>query len=425
MDYEIDRSTPCRVTINATFPSDRVSAERAKVLDSFARHASLPGFRKGKAPRNLVETRFAGKIREELEEQLAREAWVHVRREEQLRPAGDEMGLKTDWKDDGAFTVEIEAEVYPTVETADPGGFEPPEFRVEPEDGEIDQAIEQLRERQAVWEPLDDAVAEDGMMVEAAVRGSFPDGGGEPFEDERSVFKLGAGEVFPEIDAAVRGQAVGGEIDVDRVLGEEAGDRQGTHVAYHITVKSLRRQKLPELNDDFAKSLGIEEGLAAVREKVVERLRVERMRLRRETWKDALASFLADGRELPLPDSVVGAETQKELITFANSLMRRGVDPEKADVDWEKLQADVKTRVEHRLRSELLLDAAADRLGVTVSDQELDAELEHQAGHMGVPFAELKGNLAKHGGLERLRATIRRERAVDAVTGAAREGHGE
>jgi trigger factor len=428
MDVRISQKAPCRVVVNATVPPDEVGAERERVIVEFVRAARLDGFRRGKAPRPLVERRFAQQIDEDLTEGLVRGAWARVRDEQELRPAGPLEVGRTGFTADGTFEVTAELDVYPEVELPPLDGFAPEPVEVRPTDADVEEALRQLRERQAAWEPVDGAPAAEGMLVEAEVHGSFPDGGGEEFHEERSLFELGRGEVHEEVERAVTGRSIGDEVTAERTLGPEAGpERDGKRVAYRIVVKGLRGKRLPEVDDEFARSLGVSEGLAELRERVAARLRIERERARYEAWRAALVRHLAGGRELPLPDGVVREELRRELVSLAEGFMRRGVDPS-SQVDWSTLEPEVKRRVEEKLRAELLLDAAARQLGVAVSDAELDTEVERQAVGLKVPFAELKGNLAKGGGLERVRGLLVRERAVDAILRpalAAAEGTGE
>jgi len=428
MDVRISQKAPCRVVVNATVPPDEVGTERERVIVEFVRAARLDGFRRGKAPRPLVERRFAQQIDEDLTEGLVRGAWARVREEQKLRPAGPLEVGRTGFAADGTFEVTAELDVYPDVELPALDGFMPEPVEVRPSEADLEEAMRQLRERQAAWEPVDGAPAAEGMLVEAEVHGSFPDGGGEEFHEERSLFELGRGEVHEEVERAVLGHLAGDEVTAERTLGPEAGpERDGKRVAYRVLLKGLRRKRLPEVDDDFARSLGVTEGLSALRERVLARLRVERERLRYETWRSALIQHLSGGRELPLPDGVVREELRRELVSLAEGFVRRGIDPS-SQVDWSTLEPEVKRRVEEKLRAEVLLDAAARQLGVTVSDAELDAEVERQAAGLKVPFAELKGNLAKGGGLERVRGLLVRERAVDAILHpalAAAEGTGE
>jgi trigger factor len=416
MSYEIERATPCRVVLTATVAPDDVRAEREQVVTSFVRAARMDGFRKGKAPRALVERRFAKEIREDLEEHLTRRVWDEARQEEKLRPASS-LGIRdATWLESGEFRVTGEFDVYPTIELPSTDAFTPPPFELEPSDDEVADAVAQLQERQAVWEPVEGEAAGEGMLVEAEVNGSFPAGGGEPFSEERSLFQLGKDEVYPEIEAAVAGHGVGDEVEAERVIGEEGGaERAGTRVAYRVRIKSLRRKRLPEVDDAFAGSVGVEGGVEALRKRVGERLRAARVEHRRENWREALITYLAAGKVLDLPEEPVRDGVRREMIDFAQALAHRGVDPERSKVDWEKVERETRPKVEQRMRGELLLDALADALAIEVSEAEIDHEVQHQAERIGVPFAELKGNLAKGGGLERVGGVLRRERAVDEV----------
>ncbi|MEP0773171.1 MAG: trigger factor [Acidobacteriota bacterium] len=424
MGYNIEKLGPCRVSVAAALASETVALERRRVVDTWRRNARLPGFRQGKAPVSLVERRFALEIEDDLTEELIRACWREVRSAEELRPAGPLQVRKAEVSADGGFALEGEFEVFPVIEIGNPAEFSPPPVDLEPTPEEIDAALQQMRERQAAWEPVEGEPIAEGMLVEVEVRGQFPDGEGEPFREERSLFVVGKGEVYPEIEQAVLGAAVGATVTAEANLGEAAGERAGARVHYEVLVKGARRKRLPDLDDAFAASLGVEQGLAVLTERVRERLRFERARRRRTVWRDALIAHLAGDALLPLPEGVVKERTRSELLDFARELARRGVDVEKAELDWAAIERDVRQRVERVLHGELVLDALAERLGVEVSEAELDGELEKQARLGGVPFAELKGNLAKRGDLEHVRALLRREKATDQVLGevAPKEG---
>jgi trigger factor len=207
-------------------------------------------------------------------------------------------------------------------------------------------------------------------------------------------------------------------VATERTIGPEGGaEREGKRIAYRIILKSLRRKRLPDVDDTFATSLGLEGGVAALQEKVVEGITHQKREHRRELWRDALVGYLANHKSLELPESVVTEDTRKEMVDFARTLALRGIDPEKQQVDWGKLEPEMRQRVEKRLRAELLLDALADSLGISVAAGEIDQEVERQARRLKIPFAELRGNLGKSGGLDRVGAIIRREKAADQVLG--------
>ena len=418
MNVESERPSPCRLVVNATVSPDEVAVERHRVVGRVARKAQIDGFRQGKAPRSLVERRYAEVIREELEEELARIAWRNARENEKLVPASPFGIRESTWLADGGFQLVGEYDVYPEVDLPSHSDFVPPPFSIEPTEDEVTEALARLRERHATWEPVSTGAVEQGMLVEAEVDGSYPDGDGEPFHQERSLFEVGRQEVYPEIEGAVIGRSVGDEATAERVVGEEGGpERKGQRIAYRLTIKSLRRKRIPDADDGFAASFGVEDGAAALRTKLGERLAVHKLEERRGAWRSALVGFLSGDRELPLPEYVVTEETRKSVLDFAQRLASSGVDPEQAKVEWNKVEEEARGDVQTRLRAELLLDALADRLGITASPTDVDAEVERQAKRLKTPFAELKGNLAKGDGLERVAAVLRRERAVDSVLG--------
>jgi trigger factor len=180
-----------------------------------------------------------------------------------------------------------------------------------------------------------------------------------------------------------------------------------------VRIKSLRRKRLPHVDEAFATSLGVDKGVEALKARLREGVMASKAERRRETWREALVTYLAEGKTIDLPEGVVRDDTRKEVLEFAQALAQRGINPDEAKVEWDKLEKEMKGRVEKRLRSELLLDVLADSLEIQVSVADVDHEVEHQARRIGVPFAELRGNLAKGGGLERVGAVLRRERAVD------------
>jgi trigger factor len=413
MSYNIEKTSPCRVSLTATMSPEEVTERREDIMQRWLRRARIPGFRPGKAPRSLVERRFANEIREDLKDELLRHAWEQVREEGKLRSAGPLEINEADWEDGGSFRLTGEFDVYPEIELPVLDGFVPPPFELEPSAEELEHAEAELLERQAAWEPIEGEAAGQGMLAEAEVWGEFPDGDGKPFHQERSLFQIGNGEVYPEIEAAVVDHLPGDEVTATREVTEEAaGEALGKKIAYRILLKSLRRKRVPAADDAFAESLGVSEGMEKLRAVMAERLRWEKRRQRRDAWRAALIQYLLGEKTLQLPERVVVEETQEEVIKFADMLGRRGVNPERAEVDWNKLQADLRVRVEERLRGELVLDAAAGELGIEVDDDEVEAEVSRQAERAGVPFAELRGNLAKSGGLEKVRAILRRERTV-------------
>jgi trigger factor len=412
MTYEAQRPSPCLVRLTASLSPAEAQEVQEQVTLVFARRAKLPGFRPGKAPRQLVARRFAQDIREETEERLLRKVWDQVVAEEKLKVAGPLGILEAHWDEDGGFRFTGEFEVYPSLNLPPLENFQPPAFDPEPKEEEVEQFLQGLAQRHASWVGLEEGQAEDGMLVEAEVEGRVAEGSGENFREELAVFELGAGEVFPEIEAALRGLKIGEETTARREIpgGQE---ESSVSVEYKLKLKGLRKKVVPEIGEELAAHLGVEGGLEGLKEKAREALRRGK---KREHWKllrKALVSYLLGQETVPLPSRLVEEETRKAAVRYAETLHRQGVKVE--ELNWEELAPKLRASVEEKLREELVLDSLAEELKVGVTDEEVDAAIRQQAREGGVPYAELRGNLAKSGGLEQIRAILRRERAVSQV----------
>ncbi|MCS7181579.1 MAG: trigger factor [Thermoanaerobaculum sp.] len=414
MTYELERPSPCLVRLKGTVSAATAEKVRQEVIRGLARHAVLPGFRPGKAPLPLVATRFSEEIRRETEERLFRQLWDQAVAQEGFRVAGPLGVLEARWEEGGGLSFTGEFEIYPPVTLPALEGFQPPQVSVEPTEEEVEAFLQGLAERQATWEGIEEGRAEDGMLVEAEVEGHFPEGGGDPFREELAMFRLGAGEVFPEIEAAVRGLAVGEETKARREVVRE-GEKGAVPVQYTLRVKGLRRKVVPALDDELAVRVGVEGGLEGLREQARVALRQGKKRERAKAIRQAFLAYLAGDGALPLPQRLVEEETQKAAVRYAESLHRQGVDV--GQLNWQELAPRLRASVEQRLREELLLDRLAEQLGVEVAEAEVDEVIRREAQETGVPFAELKGNLAKRGGLEKIQGILRRERALAQVLG--------
>ncbi len=412
MTYEIERPSPCLVRLKAAIPAAEAERVRRQVTREFAESTALPGFRRGKAPMPLVAKRFAQEIKSETEERLLRAVWDEAVATEKLQVAGPLGVVEARWQDGGGFAFTGEFEVYPQVTLPPVSGFAPPEFAIEPSEEEVEAFLKGLAERQASWQGVEDGRAEDGMLVEAEVEGEFPQGGGDPFREELAVFRLGSGEVYPEIEEAVRGLGIGGEAVARRDVTRQ-GEEGTVPVEYKLRIKGLRRKVVPDVDDALAAQMGVEGGLEGLRKKAREVLRQAKKRERFKALREALVKYLGGEQPLPLPKRVVEEETRKAAVRYAESLHRQGVNVE--ELNWQELAPKLEASVAERLREELLLDHLANQLGVAVSDEDVDAVVRREARERGVPFAELKGNLAKSGGLAKIRGILRRERAVAQV----------
>lgn len=406
MDYKLTRHPNHTVEVTAELDAEAVERERKSIVDSFRRRARVPGFRPGKAPESAIRARFSSDITAELSEHLASLLLRHVfDSEEGLEPITRPRLGDLEFADDGGFHLSAEMEVRPRYELPAVEEVELPEVTLDVSEAEVDQELAKVAEENATWEPADDAQAADGMLVQADLHGEMEDSEEEPYLEQDARFVLGDDSVPEQINEALQGAAVGRRVTAERRFpdDDENAARAGKTVRYEIDVKSLKRKLVPAIDDELARTVGLDT-LEQLRERIAEVLARNKRAQRRETWRRAVLDHLQTGLDDgELPPSLVQAAVREDLNRFAYSMAMQGLAPDSDEVDWQQMAARFEPGARRRVLDELVLDQLAEAWEVGEREAEVDAYIAMEAGRLGVPAAEHKANLAKEGKLDGLR----------------------
>ena len=417
MPYTVTRHPNHMLEITAELPAATVDDERRKVIQAYRRHAQIPGFRPGKAPESAVRARFADEIRSELREQLAETAWREVLDgEADLQPLTQPDIETADLGEDGGFQMTAKLEVRPHLELPDLEGFELPDVDVEPAEAEISEELDRLREQHAAWEPVDDTTrAEDGMLVEADLHGEMEGSDEDPYSEENARFVLGSDGIPAEVNESLQGAVVGDDRTAERRFpdDDEHPERAGKTVTYQIHVKGLKRKVLPDLDDELAKGVGVED-VAELTDRVRDAVRRRKVAQRREDWRRAVLDHLEANADVnELPSSLIQSAVREDLNRFAYSLAMQGVAPESDDINWQEMAARFEPGARKRVLDNLVLEQLAKSWQVGVPEAEVDAYITGEARQLGVPPGEHKANLAKEDRLGQIRHAARISATVD------------
>ena len=190
-------------------------------------------------------------------------------------------------------------------------------------------------------------------------------------------------------------------------------DMANTDVIYKVKVKEVRRKVLPELDDEFAKDVGDFESLAALRDRVRADMQADAEHHAKQHVRSDLLKQLGQRISFELPSSLVDREIDRRLEEFARRLMDQNVDPRKAGIDWSQFREAQRDPARASVASALVLDEIARRENITVAAEDVDKEIEQFAARAGRTPAALRAQLEKEGGVSRLYAGLRREKAVD------------
>ncbi len=413
MKTEFTDVSETQKTLTIEIPSDVVDAEIARIAKGYSKQAKLPGFRPGKVPATIIKQRFKEQIYHDVMHGLIPRAVEEALQERGIEPV-DTPNIKDVALEEGQplkFTAAVE-----TVPAFDPGDLSTltatrPATAIT--DETVDQTLQRLRERGAKFEPVEGRPVAEGDT--AVVDIERRDAGGEPDRHENVSLELGASANPPGFDANLVGMSPGEEktFTIHFPADYQVQEMADTDVVYTVTVKEIRRKVLPDLDDEFAKDIGAFDSLEALRTRVRADLQEEADEGARRQVRTQILKQLAERVSFDLPPSLVEREIDRRLEEFARQLMQQNVDPRQAGIDWGQFREAQREPARASVASALALDEIARRESITVGAEDVDKEVEQFALRAGRTPAALRAQLEKEGGVARLQAGLRREKAVD------------
>ena len=412
---------PCRKQIKVEVPAPAVEAETQRVVRDYGQKVRLPGFRQGKVPSELVRRRFAKEIDQEVKERLLPRYWKQAQAESSLEPLlPPEVDEVSELAPGEPLTFVATIEIRPQVELRNIDSFDLPDPEVEPGTMEIEETIDNIRKQMSEWVTVDRPASRgDQLSLQVTTVGSpeHPEERTDPVTVE-----VGDPQVWEELSLAVQGLSAGQETTFERrhehPAAEEGGAPEVHEQKFRVKVDEVKERDLPPLDDAFAAKVNPEFAtFEALREAVVARLRQQKDEQRREARHQALLDQLRDRHPIDLPQGVVRREVEGMVQEYAENLARRGVDVEKAHIDWGRVGEEMAPMAEKRVHARLLLDAVADHRELTVTEEEFERTLAVLARAQGVSTPVLRRKLDEDGRLTSLRSQLRREKTIRTLLG--------
>ncbi len=429
MKTELKEISPTRKQIDVVIEPEAVRAVYDRITDQYTKGANVPGFRPGHAPRGVVRTRFKDQIRTELLRELLPDAVQKAVEEHKLAPLGEpeldlenSEGLSELGQKPISFTVNVE--VLPDIKLGDYKGLEVARRTRPVNDEDLDRMIESLRENSATLEPVEDRGAQPGDTVTANFHGKFlsePDA--EPIKVEDVDVALGGPGVVSEITGNLTGAKPDDEkvFTVDYPADFTSKGLAGKQVEYTVKVSAVRVKELPELDDEWAQSLGEEiESLGDLRTKVRGDLESQTKTEADNKVRADLVRQIVEAHELELPERLVEHQTEVRLESVVRDMIGQGIDPRSKELNWDKARDSLKQQASYDLRGSLLLERIADEEKIEVSEQEIDDEINAIAEASRQSPEQVRGILTKQGGERSIAGRLRNRKALEFLVANAK-----
>lgn len=366
--------------ITLTLPVTTIQSEVDSRLKRLARTVKMDGFRPGKVPMSVVTQRYGYSVHYEVLNDKVGEAFNVAANEAKLRVAGQPRITEKEGAPEGQIAFDAIFEVYPEVKIGDLAAAEVEKISTEVTDSAIDRTLEILRkQRRTFAQRAQDAAAQEGDRVTVDFEGKID---GEPFEGGKASdfqFLVGEGQMLKEFEDAVRGMKAGESKTFPLAFPADyhGKDVAGKTADFMVTVRKIEASNLPEVNEAFAKSLGIAdatvEGLRADIRKNLER--EVKFRLLSRNKQAAMDALVAQA-ELDLPQSIVQAEIDRLIESQRNELKQRGLK----DVDKLPIPEDiVRPQAERRVRLGLVVAELVRANDLQARPEQIKAHIEELA----------------------------------------------
>ncbi len=423
MKIQVEKLSPVEKKVTVEIEPAEVAKEIDRAYASLGRRVKLRGFRPGKAPRTVLERNFKDQVEADVVEKLVQKSFAEATKEQALEAVAaprvevGEGGIGAD----RPFSYTARVEVKPIIVPKDYRGLSVTRKPVEVTDATVDAEVERLRQSFAEMNPLEGRdVAEEGDWAVIDYQGSVE---GKPFDGgtaEGALIQVKDGNFFAGEMAVLLGRKVGEAFETEQHFPADFRDTAlaGKVGRFAITLKSLRTQKIPALDDAFAKEVGIDgvETLVALRDRVRTDLEKREKHRAEGEERDALVKGALEKNDFEVPPALVERTIDAMVENTAQRLARQGVDLRTLDLDLARIRADMREQALLTVKAALLLEAIALAEKVEVGEQDEQEEIQRRAAELGVPPSRIQ---PKGDAREGLRQRIREDKVVALLAAAA------
>lgn len=418
MKSAVETLNPTRVRLTVEVPFEELKASLDAAYEKINEQVSVPGFRKGKIPARLIDQRFGrGAVLEEAVNDALPKLYQSAVEEAELNPLGQPEVDITDLKDNESLAFTAEVDVRPEIEIPDYSGIEVEVDATEVTEEDVDQAVEQLRERFASTSAVERPAAEGDVIkinLEAKVDGEVLEDGVAEGVD----YTIGSGELLEGIDDAVTGLEAGGNATFTSEL--KGGSAAGQEAEVKVDIETVSARELPELDDEFAQLASefdtLEEMRADSRTRLEQQKKSDQATQAQEKVLDALLE-LAD---IPVPEKLLEEEVSTRKDNLVNQqLSQMGLDLatylQIQDKSEEDFDAELKEQAEKGIRTQFVLDELVNTEKLNVSQEELTEHLMRRAQSSGMSPDQFAQAVVEGGQVPMLVGEVARGKALATV----------
>lgn len=417
-------TAPCSLALKVEVLPPRVKKSFGEVIAMFSQQVKIPGFRAGKVPANVICKRFGEDVVNETKKRLMDAAFRDAVKDENLRVVGE-----PDIKESDDLTLNQTASFNFTVEVETAPAFDLPEYKglalsrkkVAISDADVDSFLATMQERNTKYDKADKpAAAQD--MVRADYTATVPEGCEVTDKSKyllngtNSWLVLKQPEMLPGVSEALIGHSAGDEVDAAITFPEGHYNQEiaGKTFNYHIKINEVHTAAVPALDDEFAKTVGLE-NLEQLRQRVRENLTAQAEEAESSSLQKQVTDFLENSVDFALPAKLLAKEKNAIAGREYQDRLRRGAKKEDLEPQKDQMLAEAETEAAKRMRLEFVIDAIAEAEKVSVDQNELVYAIQQYAQMQGRKFDEVAKELTRNDQIPMVYQNLRFRKTIDAI----------
>lgn len=410
MQVSVENGRGLERTLKVQVPAERVDREVERRLKALGKSAKLKGFRPGKVPMKVLEQRYGDDVRREVVSEVMQSTYAEAVAREKLNPAAAPHIEPVNMDSGADLTYTATFEIYPEVELDGLDKLKVERPVVEVTDADLDNMVEKLRKQRADWEPVERA-ADEGDAVKVDYEGRLD---GEPFEGgsaEAAVLEIGAGRLVEDFEKGLKGLKAGDEktIKVKFPKDYPAEQLAGQKVEFSLNCHEVLERKLPEVDAEFARSFGVEDGdVETFRSEVRESMEREAAQAVRSRLKNDVLDAALKKVEVDLPNSLVDQEIES---MQDEAVSRMGGD--QRSVQDRPPRDAFEDQARRRVGLGLLIGEIIQAQNLELDRERIDKRIAELAEDYDDPEATARNLRANRNLMQRLEMMVLEEQAVD------------
>lgn len=421
MSVQVEKLENSTVKLTIEVPAEQFDVAMQDVYNRQKKNISIPGFRKGKVPRQMVERMYGPEVfYDDAANQIMPQAYSDAAKESgediMSRPTVDIVQIEKG----KPFIFTAEVAVRPDVKLGEYKGVEVTKIDTEVSDEEVETELNNERERNARTITVEDRAIQSGDTAVIDFEG-FADGKAfEGGKGENHNLEIGSGSFIPGFEDQLIGKNSGDEVEVNVTFPEDyhAEDLKGKDAVFKVKIHEVKAKELPEADDEFAQDVSEFDTIAEYRDSIRKKLEERKADMAKNEQKQEAIDKIVEASEMELPDAIVLTRADEIINQFAQQLAQQGLSMDQymqyAGTDIDQLRDSVRPEAVTRIKNQLVIDAIAKAENIEITDAEVEEELKKMAEMYNMELDKLKGYMTEEE-TENMKLDLASQKALDLV----------